>query len=90
MEDRKVGVQHGEQDNEEQRDEELVAIAVNIKMGFAVCLPPNCLTATGEDVPAMWSCWLLASIPDSSSVSFRPFHRKILKFEKTASSSLML
>ena len=90
MEDRKVGVEHGEQDNEEQRDEEPVAIAVNIKMGFAVSLPPNCLTATGEDVSAIWSCWLLPSITDSSSISIWPFHRKILNFEKTVSSSLIL
>jgi hypothetical protein len=45
MEHRKVGIQETEQDDEEKRGEEFMAVAVNIQMGFAIRLSSDPLTA---------------------------------------------
>jgi hypothetical protein len=62
MEDRKVGIQDGKQDNEEEAQEEGMAIEVNKQMGFPICLPPDGFAAPGEDILAQRPCGFLASI----------------------------
>jgi hypothetical protein len=74
MEHRKVGIQDTEQDDEEKRGEEFIAVAVNIQMGFAIRPPSNRLAVSREHVSARWFCWPLASIRDGSLVPFQSFH----------------
>jgi len=71
MEDGEIGIENGKQDNEEEGDEEIMAIEVDIYMGFAIRSPPNGSTATEEHVSAQWFRWLLPSFPYYSSILFR-------------------
>jgi hypothetical protein len=52
MEDRKVGIENTEQYNEEESDEETVAVAVDIEMGFPIRPPSNRLAVSREHVSA--------------------------------------
>jgi hypothetical protein len=63
MEDREVGIENGEQDDKEEGEEEVMAIEIDIKVGFPVVLPPNRSTPPEEHVSAEWFGWPLASIP---------------------------
>jgi len=71
MENGEVGIENGKQDNEEEGDEEIVAIEVDIDMGFPIRSPPNGSTATEEHISAEWFCWLLPSLPFYSSILFQ-------------------
>jgi hypothetical protein len=70
MEDREVSVQNGKQDNEEEREEEIMAIEVDIYMVFSVCPPPNRSTATGGHISDGGFGWVLPSFPFFSSILF--------------------
>ena len=74
MEYREVGIENAEQDNEEEGNEEVMAIELDIYMGFPIRLPPNGLTATEEHISAEWFRWLLPSIPYYSSILFGSDH----------------
>jgi hypothetical protein len=62
MEDREVGIEDGKQDNEEKGEKEIMAIEIDIHMGFPIRPPPNGLTTAEEHIFAEWFRWLLASI----------------------------
>jgi hypothetical protein len=66
MDDRKVGIENGEQDDEEKSSEEFVAVAVNTQMDFPIRLSPDGLTAPRKHVPAERPCWPLPPIPKHS------------------------
>ena len=68
VEDREVGIENGKQDNEEEREQEVMAIDVDKHMGFPIRFPANGPTAAGENIFGEWFGWLLPSIPDYSSV----------------------
>jgi hypothetical protein len=70
MEDREVSVQNGKQDNEEEREEEVMAIEVDIYMVFSVCPPPNGSTATGDHISGGGFRWVLPPFPFFSSILF--------------------
>lgn len=71
VEDGEVGIENGKQDNEEEGDEEIMAIEVDIDMGFPIRSPPNESTATEEHISAEWFRWLLPSLTFYSSVLFQ-------------------
>jgi hypothetical protein len=65
--DCKVGIEYGEQDNDEKSEKELVAIAVDIYRGFSIRFPANEGTSTGSHIPTDGFRHSLATI---LSVSF--------------------
>ena len=71
MEDGKIGIKNGKQDNEEEGDEEIRAIEVDIYMYFPIRPPPNGSTATEEHISTQWFRWLLPSLPYYSSILFQ-------------------
>ena len=62
VEDGEVGIENGKQDNEEEEKEEVMAIEVDIYVGFSIRSPPNGSTATEEHISAEWFRRLLPSI----------------------------
>ena len=70
MEDREIGVENGKQDNEEEQQEEVVAIEVDVYVGFSIRFSPNGSTATEENMPAGRFRWLLPPIPSRSPILF--------------------
>ena len=74
MEDREVSVQNGKQDNEEEGEEEVMAIEVDIYMVFSVCPPPNGSTATEDHISTGGFRWVPAPIPNYSSILFGSDH----------------
>lgn len=63
MEDREIGVENGKQDNEEEGEEEVMAVDVDVYVGFPILLPPNGSAAAEEHISAEWARWPLSSIP---------------------------
>jgi hypothetical protein len=74
MKDREVGVQNGEQHDEEKEDKKVMAIDVDIQMGLSICPSPNGSTAPREDVPAKGRGGFLPSIRYASPVRFELNH----------------
>ena len=62
VEDGEVCIENGKQDNEEEEKEEVMAIEVDIYVGFLIRSPPNKSTATEEYISAEWFRRLLPSI----------------------------
>ena len=84
-EDRKVGIENREQYKQEKRDEETVAIAVNIQIGLPICTSANRLATSREHVATEGFRWPLAAVLQSSSISVRSSTiclRRTLKPEK--------
>jgi hypothetical protein len=71
VENGEVGIENGKQDNEKEGDEEIMAIEVDIYMGFSIRSPPNRSTATEEHISAERFRWLLPSLPYYSSILFQ-------------------
>jgi hypothetical protein len=74
MEEREVGIEDRKQDNEEKGEKKVMAIEIDIHMGFSIRPPPNGLTTAEDHIPAEWFRWLLASIPYYSFIFFRSDH----------------
>ena len=81
MKDGEVGVQHREQDDEEKKGKKVMAIDIDIQMGFSVCPSPNGSTTSKKDVPAKGGGGFLPSIRYDSLVLFEIDHP--LTSEKT-------
>jgi len=54
VENREVGIENREQDDEEKEEKEVMAIEVNMDMGFSISPSPNRSTTPREDVSAEW------------------------------------
>lgn len=74
MKDREVGVENGKEDNEEEGEEEVMAIDVDVYVGFPIRLSPNGSTATEEHMPAERARWALSSILSRSPIFFPLSH----------------
>jgi len=74
MEDREIGVENGKQDNEEEQQQEVVAIEVNVYVAFSIRFSPNRSPATEENISAGRFRRLLPPIPSRSPILFELGH----------------
>jgi hypothetical protein len=79
MEDREIGIENGEQNNEENGKQQVMVIEVDKQMGLPIRLPPDRPTAARPHVPAERFCWLLTSVLLRPFVFLELFHHSFLE-----------
>ena len=74
MKDGEIGIEDGKQDDEEKEEENVMAIEVDVYVGFSISPPADGSTAAEKHIPRERLRWLLPSVPSVSSILFESSH----------------